>query len=777
MIKNVNESKAEAFKKELECLELLRCIRHSSIIELLASYEQHGDYFLLFPKLSMNLEDFLKMDTRIGEFGDDLTFFNALCGLASAVEVVHELSIESEELIVTRIGYHHDIKPKNILVTENTFVLTDFGLARLNVPDEGSQSQWINTIGDYIAPECMDDKFNHKVVGRSIDVWALGCLIADVATYMELGKDGVQKYRDMRKHTVRPQMPRNYRFFEADALRTSVIGWLNTMSDDWKTCGMPCLVELVTLMLQVDPKVRPKASEVHYRLQYICTKMVYRKILQILQSQNSFFLEKNSTSTPYAQLGSWFEIERIMAWGYVLGMEQDGISHPFFLTKTVIASELYQSLLTALKELRSEAQADKIADSLNTASASVSTSAIAQRLARNLWEKVPVAYQMRMEQAWRQSFLNTDDVPRLHMIEEVARVLPVPYSQIGKAAALKRLSMRIWKEDRDNGSSQQGLLITNRQIQRESKLSETHEIGWLDQKRTTKSKATRTRIFIEWVLYAPSWEEQGEEEKILKTLALAEMLAHPKPETFRVLDCVGVVPPSNETNDPGFGYVYQLPHHIRNQEDISIKTLSELLQNKEIVVLEHKFTLAARICTSMYHLHSASWFHKNLQATNIIFFMNMKDSSNSFSTDNIDPYLVGFQHSRPDGEIWHSDYDVYSGASSQYRHPDYVPGETRFEMKFDYYSLGVLLLEIGFWIPIASFRIKHRDVSKHAFRGLLIERYAPQLRTKMGSLYTNIVITCLKGVFDGVAEQLEGGGIIDAFFWRVVAPLTKIKIS
>ena len=190
------------FKRELQCLELLRCLRHPNIIELLSSYEQHGDYYLLFPELSMDLCTFFTLEARFRDFGNSLTFFKALSGLASAVETVHSLSIATDELVISRIGYHHDIRPKNVLVTHNTFVLTDFGLMRFKMPEDGSQSRWISTIGDYIAPECMDSDYNRLIVGRSIDVWALGCLIADVATYMQSGKDAVQKFREKRRQTA-----------------------------------------------------------------------------------------------------------------------------------------------------------------------------------------------------------------------------------------------------------------------------------------------------------------------------------------------------------------------------------------------------------------------------------------------------------------------------------------------------------------------------------------------------------------------------------------------
>lgn len=126
----------------------------------------------------MDLKMFLKMKTPFGQFQRTITFYSALEGLASALCNTHELHLEGERhgIDFDGLGYHHDLRPANVLVSSETFILTDFGLSKFKPADLPSQSQWKVGIGDYLAPECMDENFAHQNVGRSIDVWAFACM-------------------------------------------------------------------------------------------------------------------------------------------------------------------------------------------------------------------------------------------------------------------------------------------------------------------------------------------------------------------------------------------------------------------------------------------------------------------------------------------------------------------------------------------------------------------------------------------------------------------------
>ena len=112
-------------------------------------------------------------------FKSNTTFYTALYGLASALEYVHMRRLGGDEETPTIIGYHRDIRPHNILVRNNTFVLADFGLAKMNEDDRSFSSSYKGGGGDYIAPECLMDPVH---VGRAADVWSLGGTMVDIVS-------------------------------------------------------------------------------------------------------------------------------------------------------------------------------------------------------------------------------------------------------------------------------------------------------------------------------------------------------------------------------------------------------------------------------------------------------------------------------------------------------------------------------------------------------------------------------------------------------------------
>jgi hypothetical protein len=63
------------------------------------------------------------------------------------------------------------------------------------------------------------------------------------------------------------------------------------------------------------------------------------------------------------------------------------------------------------------------------------------------------------------------------------------------------------------------------------------------------------------------------------------------------------------------------------------------------------------------------------------------------------------------------------------------------------YSLGILLLEIGLWCPVHWILkdCKTDDLAVLATRGK--KTYVPELRGRMGKVYTDIVSSCLEGNF------------------------------
>ena len=102
---------------------------------------------------------------------------------------------------------HRDLKPNNLLVNENCDLkICDLGLARLSADLEQSLDQTVYVVTRwYRAPELLLGK---KDYDKSIDMWAVGCILAELLTR----KDGTRKplfpgndYKDMLKKQLAQQ--------------------------------------------------------------------------------------------------------------------------------------------------------------------------------------------------------------------------------------------------------------------------------------------------------------------------------------------------------------------------------------------------------------------------------------------------------------------------------------------------------------------------------------------------------------------------------------------
>jgi hypothetical protein len=188
-------------------------------------------------------------------------------------------------------------------------------------------------------------------------------------------------------------------------------------------------------------------------------------------------------------------------------------------------------------------------------------------------------------------------------------------------------------------------------------------------------------------------------------------------------------------------------------------TLHELLrthhEDRLLPALDDRFALARAIASAIHQMHSAGWLHKDINSHNIIFFKSLESSLQNDRPYNIRrPYFRGFRFARrvympaPDDdresllEAAHKGYSMafrphikletkkqHENAellqACVYQHPSYLfhrliseatyMSEPRTELndyheankrqvyyaqRHEYYSLGLILLEIGLWQPL-----------------------------------------------------------------------------
>lgn len=105
--------------------------------------------------------------------------YRSIYALVSSVSYLHR----EVDGIVTA---HHDLKPRNILLVNDKLKLADFGHSHLRPIIEGTATERASGLGtyEYQPPEYWDQDGSRAQVkhGRAFDVWAMGCVIIELAT-------------------------------------------------------------------------------------------------------------------------------------------------------------------------------------------------------------------------------------------------------------------------------------------------------------------------------------------------------------------------------------------------------------------------------------------------------------------------------------------------------------------------------------------------------------------------------------------------------------------
>lgn len=287
---------------ELRNLSVLKRLKHPNIIELLGAYTYRGKHNLIFPLAQGgSLADLIR-GPRPLNFRRDEDIIIALAGLCSAICIVHEQFSDNQTLL--GIGCHHDLKPANILVDNGKFLLADFGLSRFKDTSEDSQTSYKSVGGFYVAPECenINDVGDTKArIGRSSDIWSLGCIILETLVYMKEGPEGVAGFSEDRKYTYSPVTFRRFHY-GANEENTVVLERLARLENS-STRSDQLLACLLRQMLQLIPKARLKAREVETRMWFVAIKIIsqqiqslYKRIWEMTKSVQAFVEQERFSS-------------------------------------------------------------------------------------------------------------------------------------------------------------------------------------------------------------------------------------------------------------------------------------------------------------------------------------------------------------------------------------------------------------------------------------------------------------------------------------------------
>lgn len=235
---------------------------------------------------------------------------------------------------------------------------------------------------------------------------------------------------------------------------------------------------------------------------------------------------------------------------------------------------------------------------------------------------------------------------------------------------------------------------------------------------------------------------------------VASRLTAMEPQTFGLLRCKGVVrhKSAGSAVASSFTYVFHIPEGCSDPA-----SLRQRLVERRSHSLSERFRIATEMAKAISFIHVLGFVHKNVRPDTILLCPRHDDQT-------LGPaYLIGFEKIRSaDGHTFR--IGEASWQKEMYQHPSrqgLVPEEA-FVMQHDIYSLGVCLLELGLWESfITSTGDSHDQPCESLVSALnsqegnapvwdgrklkeqLVRLAQTELAPKMGTRYTDVVLTCL----------------------------------
>ena len=353
--------------------------------------------------------------------------------------------------------------------------------------------------------------------------------------------------------------------------------------------------------------------------------------------------------------------------------------------------------------------------------------------------------------------LSTDDPTQLHNLEAAAALFK--HQDLEVMASTRNVIDQGYHSEQPHGKEATSPNSTS-EYRLEMDQLEWQGIPYQTDQVRAMAKLGEKYVIVDWRgCRDDTWRREHPAAFRRRTEHLTKILnSDLRPLGISILRCVGYLDQKINIT----GYAFRLPPDAQpGQSPVTLhQVLARVKTANDIPDLGERFDLAKALVSTVFEIHNIGWVHKNLQPKNILFWpkTNTRDEPNLR-----EPYLMGFDISRPNqpGEV--SEKPLSHPEDDLYRHPDYKGSHPlSFQPYFDMYSLGVILYEIGLWRNVAqqkqSSSSSRPSLQTHNSDPKLIEKIimggsAKELKRYTGTRFQGAVVACLSREFDAFWEK------------------------
>ncbi|KAF2232015.1 hypothetical protein EV356DRAFT_518054 [Viridothelium virens] len=214
------------------------------------------------------------------------------------------------------------------------------------------------------------------------------------------------------------------------------------------------------------------------------------------------------------------------------------------------------------------------------------------------------------------------------------------------------------------------------------------EDTWPGQEKLSGTSA----VVAEYKPYSPSRDQSDMEALTARVSQLSALLKANKKTAFRSLRCCGW---EDEPANNRFILYFEIPVRFQDPEP-EYRSLSDLLKNPRNLgrpSLDARLKVAHILAKAVQSWHNIGWVHEGISSSHILFFVSHQIRAVVYD----EPFLQGFDLARPNVAPSIGRY-VDDITFNVYRHPARQgPSREGHRKVHDFYSLGVVLLELGLW--------------------------------------------------------------------------------